>query len=118
VKIVAVDILDPLLEQVAQSGERVLADRDQEVSANVSAVNAGSKLFRETSRPYFRWQVKEVLLKLIEHHKQRRAGSRTRGVNGLFQALMCGHGRRGFGQERDDRSLNLGNQLIGGFVSP
>src|SRR5262252_6324039 len=98
-EVVAVDIPDPALEQVSQPGVGVFPDRDEEVRVEAGPVDAGSELVGETAMVCFSRAVKEVLLELVKHHKQGRAGGVAGGLGRLVQPLKRAAGRRGFRQE-------------------
>lgn len=71
-EVVAVNVGDSSLEEIAEPRVRVLADRDQEVGAQVGPVDAVGELIREPLGHGLLGAVEEVLLELVEHDEQAR----------------------------------------------
>ena len=82
---VAVDVRHPTLEEVAHARVRVLADRDEEVRAQVGPVDAARQVVSEPISFSRAGVVEEQLLELIEDHKEHRVARRRRGHDHLEQ---------------------------------
>src|SRR5581483_10032641 len=85
VEVVPVDVRHPALEEVAEPGVGVLADRDQEVRLQVAAVDAGGELLGERALALVRRVVEEVLLELVEDQEQGRLAGRGRRLDRAHQ---------------------------------
>ena len=76
-EVVAVDVRDPRLEAVADPRVGVLADRDEEVGAEVGAPRS-RRARRRSARPPRHAVVEEEVLELVEDHERSRV-ERARG---------------------------------------
>ena len=117
-EVVAIDVGDPSLEQVAETRVGVLADGDQEVGAEVGSVDAGGELVGEPLRSGLAGAVEEVFLELVKHEEQARVCCAGGGLDGGVQPVGRQLGIRVPCEVRPSRGADCTHKLRNGIVFP